>query len=190
MIIEDAYHHLERNHVRGNHCTIIAPDLDVNRHATTIKPYTNGDTQSLDLNDTLPSSYLLVFSSSDELSLERNLQSFATYSGKLESNQNDKSYLRNLAYTLAKRRSQHPWRLALVAESLADLVKPTPIARQRTLRHATIGYVFTGQGAQYAQMGLALMKYNVFQTSLQKCELALQSFGCTWLVIGKYHLGR
>lgn len=145
------------------------------------------DDRCLDLRDDQPVSCLLVFSASDEPSLERNMQAFAAYAAKFEPSQNDKVPLNHLAYTLSMRRTRQPWRLALVAKSLADLIKPSPIAQQRILRHATIGYVFTGQGAQYAQMGLELIKYDVYRTTLLKCESALQSLGCTWQVIGKPH---
>lgn len=134
-------------------------------------------------------SQLLVFSASNEAGLESNIQAFAAHAKKIQTGRNHPRYLQFLAHTLAVRRTHHPWRLALMADSLLDLATPTfPIARRRTLRNVTIGFVFTGQGAQYAQMGLELLKYEIFRVSLQACQAALNSCGCTWDIEGKHKL--
>ncbi|KAF7595543.1 hypothetical protein BBP40_005578 [Aspergillus hancockii] len=43
-----------------------------------------------------------------------------------------------------------------------------------------LGFVFTGQGAQWAGMGRELFKFPVFRNSFMECENALRGFGCTW----------
>jgi acyl transferase domain-containing protein len=131
-------------------------------------------------------SQLLVFSASDERGLERNMQAFAGHAQKMQSEVNDPGYLQSLAYTLAIRRSHLKWRQALIVNSLSDLCNSTfRVARRKSLRNVTIGFVFTGQGAQFAQMGLGLLKYETFRASLQRCQSALYSLGCTWDLIGK-----
>jgi zearalenone synthase (highly reducing iterative type I polyketide synthase) len=74
---------------------------------------------------------------------------------------------------LSDRRSQFPWKAFTVASSANDLVesllKPDQ-QRQQQLAHAPqrarLAFVFTGQGAWYAQMGIELWKYPVFRTSV------------------------
>lgn len=131
-------------------------------------------------------SQLLVFSASDEQGLERNMQAFAGHAQKMQSEVNDPEYLQSLAYTLAIHRSHLKWRQALIVNSLSDLCNSTfRVVRRKSLRNVTIGFIFTGQGAQFAQMGLGLLKYETFRASLQRCQSAFYSLGCTWDLIGK-----
>jgi acyl transferase domain-containing protein len=187
VVIEDAYHHLKRRRLHGNHITTVMPTLESGYHILSSAACANGNSESLQPDNVPAISYqLLVFSASDERGLERNMQSFAAHAQKMQAERNDPGYLQNLAYTLAIRRNHLPWRHALIVNSLSDLGNSTfPVTRRRALRNVTIGFVFTGQGAQFAQMGLGLLKYETFSASLQRCQIALRSLGCTWDLIGK-----
>jgi acyl transferase domain-containing protein len=103
--------------------------------------------------------------------------------------ENRKVVVTNMAYTLAMRRTHHPWRIELLAESISNLTMPiVPVARQKTLRNARIGYVFTGRGVQFAQMGIGLMIYGTFRESLRRYQMTLGCFGCTWNLTGMFSL--
>ena len=186
VIIEDAYHHLKERKLHGNHSTMVIPALHQEEYSSSIKSSAKSYLQSPATNDTASTkSHLLVFSSSDESGLERNMQAFSRYAAEVMSRGYSQEHLRHLAYTLAIRRSHHPWRLAVLVDSVSGLLNLNhPITRKRTLRSVSVAYVFTGQGSQYAQMGLGLMKYAVFRESLLKCQAAFRSFGCVWNLKG------
>lgn len=49
-----------------------------------------------------------------------------------------------------------------------------------------MAWVFTGQGAQYVDMGLELADvYPVFEETLQKVEKVYRELGCSWSIFGK-----
>lgn len=101
---------------------------------------------------------------------------------------NEATFLENLSNTLAFRRSRLSWRAFAIVDSLTTLknleeVISSPVQPSKA---RGVGYVFTGQGAQYYRMGADLMEYGVFTETLHLCEKALQSFGCQWSVMGKF----
>ncbi|KAG0160284.1 hypothetical protein PDIDSM_7811 [Penicillium digitatum] len=92
-----------------------------------------------------------------------------------------------LAYTLGQRRSRFPYTVAFSAASTDEL--SINLADQ-TLRPsyaagaARIGFVFTGQGAQWHAMGQELTeKYPVFRQALHDAEKIFQEFGSPWSCI-------
>ena len=49
-----------------------------------------------------------------------------------------------------------------------------------------MAWVFTGQGAQYVEMGLELASfYPVFKDTLEKVEEVYRGLGCSWSMFGK-----
>lgn len=97
------------------------------------------------------------------------------------------SLMENMAYTLGQRRTLLPWRLAVSVTSHTELNTfisndPEPV---RSSREPTIGYVFTGQGAQYHGMGKELLDtYPVFQQTMKTVDAYLKTLGATFSVIG------
>ena len=95
-------------------------------------------------------------------------------------------YLERLSYTLAERRSHLPWAGHVVASSLSGLrtaLKDTSLvlpARERS-QEPRLGFVFTGQGAQWPRMGAELMGDQAFAESVTAAGRFLQTeMGCTW----------
>ncbi|ATY64703.1 Beta-ketoacyl synthase [Cordyceps militaris] len=94
--------------------------------------------------------------------------------------------LAKLAYTLSKK-SIHPYRLALVAQDINELVQQlisaaySPVARQDRKGDTRIGLVFSGQGSQYAEMGRELLSSSaVFSRSIDRACQHLTELGSGW----------
>lgn len=94
--------------------------------------------------------------------------------------------LGQLAYTLDKQTKQ-PFRLAIVACTLDDLVRRltaaalSPVSRREKAGTSRIAFVFSGQGAQYAEMGRELLRcHPAFMHSLERARQLLVRLGCNW----------
>lgn len=130
---------------------------------------------------------LLVFSAHDERALvdmkEQHLEYIQQYEKRTIQHPN---MLSKLAYCLSERRSKLPWKsYTLVTNSGESTeVMDLPDARpRRSLAKPRLGYVFTGQGAQWAGMGQELLSYPVFEQSVQAADAHLRNeLGCQWSV--------
>lgn len=81
--------------------------------------------------------------------------------------------------TVTQRGSQCPMpRLKLLA--VLD-TRSSEIPVFRCSRAPRLAFVFTGQGAQWSQMGIQLNRYPIFQKSVEESDTYLRSaLGCTW----------
>ncbi|SPO01629.1 related to polyketide synthase [Cephalotrichum gorgonifer] len=141
----------------------------------------NGHTNGVD-DDSQSTLRLLVWSAADEKALKRVVNQQRTYyedhvAGK-------PAELAKLAYTLAARRSCMLWRTsAIVTEgtsSTAGLSIAKPV-RAGSPGEASLAFVFTGQGAQYASMGWALVhQYPFFSETLVRIGKLYSRLGCQW----------
>jgi phthiocerol/phenolphthiocerol synthesis type-I polyketide synthase C len=95
------------------------------------------------------------------------------------------SRLPDLCFTASQRRTHHPFRLALVGRTPADLAsqaqslleQPLPTASPRSGQPAALVLVFPGQGSQWVGMGRHLLAHSpLFRHHLQRCEQALRPF--------------
>lgn len=82
--------------------------------------------------------------------------------------------LRDLAYTLSERRTHHSHRGFIVTNKAA--FDPTAlISGERNKENPRIGFVFTGQGAQWPQMGnLLLQNFPIAEKLLRYMDSVLQ----------------
>ena len=101
----------------------------------------------------------------------------------------EERFLDSLAYTLGSRRSVFPWTAAYPADNLSGLVdaldsghfKPT-----RSSESVRLGWVFTGQGAQWYAMGRELIAtYPVFKAAILECDRYIKEMGSDWTLLGK-----
>ena len=92
-----------------------------------------------------------------------------------------------LAFTLCHRRSLLEWREAVsasTASELSDALASTAGDPTRPSGNTNIGFVFTGQGAQWSAMGRELLHYTVFEETLQQADGILSSLGAKWSLLG------
>ena len=95
----------------------------------------------------------------------------------------------DLAYTLGQRRSTFPWSIALPAQTVSDLIDQLGDSRlklNQALGRPRLGFVFTGQGAQWHAMGRELIKaYPVFEKSIHEAGRCLKDLGASWSLYGR-----
>lgn len=108
---------------------------------------------------------------------------------RANTSQVDAAYLQDLAHTLGTRRSSFPYRAVVVAlgadELISALEDKSLVVVKSALKNPVIGFVFTGQGAQWAGMGKELMDaFPVYARTIERCRDHLMSIGASWDVIG------
>ncbi|KAK2051610.1 beta-ketoacyl synthase domain-containing protein [Colletotrichum caudatum] len=127
---------------------------------------------------------LFVLSSQDQKGLVRVAESIAGYLGNASTHANATTRAADLAYTLGNKRSRFSWKKSCIATDLEDLrsrlLAMTSDGAVRSHAAPRIGFVFTGQGAQWPLMGLELLKFDVYKASFEKCQGYLAELGCSW----------
>ena len=168
-----------------------------------VKPYTNGyvngdERPPNNLNDKDPEVMhrLFLFSPQDKEGLKRTKQALANHLLKKlgDENLNSQAYLADLSFTLS-RRSTLQWRTSITASSIQQLWEnlrdDENVSITRAHGHPRIGFVFTGQGAQWPKMGIELMVYPVFRESIQAADEYLRAAcSCSWSVEGELMKGK
>ncbi|KAI3393132.1 hypothetical protein diail_4700 [Diaporthe ilicicola] len=171
VILDDAFTFLKEHGYDAPHRTVTVPLL----------PGTAADKIPPVINGTYWSPQLFVLSSHDQDGISRLCNSYKEYLPSMTES------LYNLSYTLASKRSKFNWRTAIVASSaqaLEDALSQGQPAT-RVVAEPGLGFVFTGQGAQWAGMGRELMRYQPYRQSLECADVYLKSLGCEWSVIGE-----
>lgn len=126
---------------------------------------------------------LLVWSAADVGAVERMLSAYRDYFSVHV--KGDENKLDQLAHTLVARRSIMPWRIFALVDAETTEISPANAVRASSSLADGIAFVFTGQGAQYAGMGLQLLQYAVFESSLKRSDEVLASLGCEWSLFGQ-----
>lgn len=142
---------------------------------------------------------LYVWSAQDKDGLKRIECRLADYIENIKSEHQSRSphdrhkrqkFMAELAYTLGERRSHLQWKTYGIASSPQDLIDTLTTSNDesrapgvKSSRIPRVGFVFTGQGAQWPRMGAELMAYKVFRDSIEAADVYLQrSCGCPWSV--------
>ncbi|KAK8119367.1 polyketide synthase 2 [Apiospora kogelbergensis] len=116
--------------------------------------------------------HVAIVSANDAVSLEANVKVLCDH---LSDPRVDVSSLSDLAYTLSERRSRL-WHRAFVTTSDMELNEKDFTFAKRDQKEPRIGFVFTGQGAQWPQMGKTLIEhFPIARTILQELDATLQS---------------
>ncbi|KAF1948945.1 ketoacyl-synt-domain-containing protein [Byssothecium circinans] len=178
IVLDDAYNYLRLRGLEGKHKTVTLPP-------GTADPSTPGRIlEEAPTSEATRSPKLLVLSASDEEGTKRIAAAYGPYLQKTAfSGDCPPEFLNTLAYTLDTHRSVLPFRSSIVAHSIEDCMElaneasASTKARKEPLQ---IGFVFTGQGAQWHAMGRELMAYPIYRRSLEDASNYLRSLGCTW----------
>lgn len=130
---------------------------------------------------------LLVWTAPDEKSLKRLVDGYQPYFQ--QQIVGSPSQLEKFAYTLSCRRNHMLWRTYALSD--ANDVGSEQLLTSRPVRVSdspALGFVFTGQGAQYAGMGLSLLQYPVFAEVLRQADDVFHGLGSSWGATGKLFL--
>ncbi|TLD24099.1 hypothetical protein PspLS_06954 [Pyricularia sp. CBS 133598] len=139
--------------------------------------------------------HILVWSAADQQALGRVGKQLETFHRDHIAGGNPQK-LERLAYTLATRRSLMLWRqCATVTDTLSGsapnslLTSSCKATRSAAMSELGIAFIFTGQGAQYVDMGRDLLRYPVFEQTLRQIDHVYQRLGCKWSLFDELHNG-
>ena len=96
-----------------------------------------------------------------------------------------------LAFTLNEKRSQLDWRAAVCAgtsSELGEILNNDEAQIAKSTECPKVGFVFTGQGAQWPTMGVGLLAYPVFAQTLHNADSILKDIGAQWSLLGELRL--
>ncbi|KAK4861763.1 hypothetical protein LT330_003798 [Penicillium expansum] len=187
IVLDDAYHFMKLNGLKGNHNTVLPAqlskcrdcDLDTEGGISSDATGFNGLTETT--NDTPK---LLVWSTADEKGIFRLKETWKSRLPTISKlNKESPRFLNDLAHTLASRRSHLSWRSFAVTRPSDDLGalfdRFSPASKSRG--SLNLAMVFSGQGAQWYAMGRQLLNiYPVFLQSIEDAGEYLQTLGCEW----------
>lgn len=116
---------------------------------------------------------VLVFSANDPSSLTNYVKALSTH----VLNPTVSIDISNLAYTLSERRSRLYYRaFAVTGSKTLDLSDGNLVTGKQAPSPPRIGFVFTGQGAQWSQMGAELIKtFPLARQTIEELDAALAS---------------
>ncbi|KAK6541942.1 hypothetical protein TWF694_007715 [Orbilia ellipsospora] len=131
--------------------------------------------------------FLFLISAENEASLDQLCRSYADYVER------EQPSLVDLAYTLTARRTIFRKSRVFIADSCSQLAaklredhsSSKPLTKNPE-KFEKLAYVFTGQGAQWVQMGKGLIETSsLFKSVLEECDRILQSLpdGPDWSII-------
>ncbi|KAL7905029.1 putative polyketide synthase [Trichoderma velutinum] len=181
-ILDDAYSYLGGRGLRGLHYvkTLTLEDDEDKDEEEEEEEYSS--------QPNTPRVYVLT--AQDRAGLSRKKKSLASYLrtkiDELHDDSKGEKYLADLAYTLSDKRSRLQWKTFALASSLdelADALESSDGGRVEVMSSSVprLGFVFTGQGAQWATMGMALMAFPEFSASIEAADLFLRkTLNCPW----------
>ncbi|ETS74933.1 hypothetical protein PFICI_13417 [Pestalotiopsis fici W106-1] len=174
IVVDDAGSYLRLRGLEGRHCTHLCPDQ-------TSSPMSQKTHNSVVVDK--HSTKLVVLSASDENGIARISQGYQEWRS---SSQKDPQFLDNLVFTLDSHRTHLQWRSFALLRSSSELQElSTHLSEPNRVRTSPprLGFIFSGQGAQWATMGKDLMNYPSFLADLEQASSFLKSVGCHWEVV-------
>ncbi|KAK6225590.1 polyketide synthase [Colletotrichum tabaci] len=133
---------------------------------------------------------IYILSAKDEPACKRMISNLRNYIENADSTQ-ERNLLASLAYTLGSRRSALPWKTVFAADSLNGILHSLDGGQnqpERSRKDIRVGWVFSGQGAQWHAMGRELFEaYPVFKTAIRECDSYIKEMGATWTITDELH---
>lgn len=183
VILDDVFHYLENkcaselqtNHrlwENTNHCVAA-----IKQNGVRVASGTEGAGPVMERGD---DQRLLVWSAPDSRAASRLISVYEEYYQQKVMGNAQK--LDDLAYTLSERRSFFSWRSFMVvspSKGPSEQAKPVSPIRESS-SPLGIALIFTGQGAQYLQMGAQLLRYTVFKQALDEAQTCFTTLGADW----------
>lgn len=184
-VLDDAYHFLEQRNVDGIHCTLpLAGDQEFSQSKLAENQSAGQETSVGFKRD-----HLFVISSQDQDGLKRQKGNLAEFLESQLPLSTEDDLLRDLAFTLSEKRSRLEWRTYEIASSIEGLIsclrdEDSGNPALRSSRSPRIGFVFTGQGSQWARMGIDLLEHTVFRQSIEQADAYLRDhLNSGWSVV-------
>ncbi len=165
VVLDDVQSYLKAKRLIGHH--------HVNEHGSLALSNTASKaSRSCELE--LGTPRLLVFSAFDEEGVRRQATAHYEALSRLEPDDLD-----DYACALSSRRDVHAWKSFSVLSSNTDIRDDLPISKPRRSPQSipVLGFVFTGQGAQWHGMGRELLISPVFRDSITKSQRHLERLG-------------
>ena len=177
-VLDDAYHCLKEYGLSGKHKTNqVVADNRVAENSGLEAPA--GDR----INE-----FIIPVSAFDKKGVQRNAAALAEYIS-LKEKKGPTDLLRDLTFTVCKKRTMFQWTAFTVATSLPqlaeNLLKLGENSASKMSATPHIGFVFTGQGAQYQAMGRELLIFPAFRESLQQASDFMSKLWSPWSLMGK-----
>lgn len=187
VVLDDAYNFLREKGLTAFHVTALEPPstLDFSIPVPAIKQFGTDDGNG-DGTRRQPTSLVLLLSASDKNGLKRLSAAYDDHLTRVQSSmtvETFRCYLKQVAYTLSNRRSRLPWKAHAVindhhqALPAIEKVMSNPMKSKSAPKTA---FVFTGQGAQWARMGVELVRYPVFVCALHRAKMVFKTLGSAW----------
>ncbi|KAF2639734.1 putative polyketide synthase [Massarina eburnea CBS 473.64] len=195
-VIDDAASYLSSRGISATHHTQITHP----EHASSVVGLNDGSSHGRASKDR-SGPRLFVLSAQDKDGLKRVKDPLAKYvemkGTELETeSEQAEEFLAELAYTLSERRSRLQWKSYAIASSSDELSEvlgndESPALVAQSSRQPRLGFVFTGQGAQWARMGMELMAYRVFRESVYAADAYLkEACECPWSAVEELEKGK
>ncbi|PVH98548.1 hypothetical protein DM02DRAFT_657248 [Periconia macrospinosa] len=191
-VLDDVYHYLKDHQLHGNHMTTPAPQQSALSVPLVQSMHTNGNGYTRNgngftthdqfyINDQEMGHrfHLLMFSAFDKLALQRMIELYDQWLKERTMKLELPAFLQNLAYTLNVRRSLHQFRSFAIIdiENIASPLKSIISSPIRANKDSKAGFVFTGQGAQWAGMARELLCWPKFYETISFCQDYLGDLG-------------
>lgn len=194
VILDDALHYLQSRGISGYHNCTILPDasgrqtINGTTYSSSLYPanikFSSPSNSESNFSSPLDSTsaQLLVWSAVDSNAIDRVINQHTDYLNAKVLHRPEK--LEQYAYTLAERRNHMSWRSYAVLQQRSHSSDEFTLLPSKPMKQSAevplIAFVFTGQGAQYVDMGRKLTGYTVFANALQQADDIFSSFGAKW----------